>query len=133
MKSTILLLLTFILTNNVNPPIRVGDVNKEPVNRFPIFLIYVYQHIVSPNQPDVCNFSPSCSHYGMQAIKKYGPIKGAIMIGDRLVRCNPNAWKFENIYYKRVYIKTRGWKLYDPPDSNIISNIIIKRVMPDYE
>ena len=39
--------------------------------------------------PNTCRFYPSCSHYGYQAIYKFGAIKGGIMAVWRLLRCNP--------------------------------------------
>lgn len=36
-----------------------------------------------------CRFTPTCSDYSIQAIKKYGPIKGAIKSAWRIIRCNP--------------------------------------------
>jgi len=53
-------------------------------------LIRLYQKIVSPALPsNTCRFYPSCSHYGYQAIYKYGAIKGTAMAVHRVVRCNP--------------------------------------------
>jgi putative membrane protein insertion efficiency factor len=53
-------------------------------------LIRLYQKIVSPALPEgTCRFYPSCSHYGYQAIYKYGAIKGSLMAGWRVLRCNP--------------------------------------------
>lgn len=53
-------------------------------------LIRLYQKIVSPALPsNTCRFYPSCSHYGYQAIYKYGVIKGAWMASRRVLRCNP--------------------------------------------
>jgi len=53
-------------------------------------LIKAYQLIVSPLLPaDTCRFYPSCSHYGYQAIYKYGAIKGGWMAVKRVLRCNP--------------------------------------------
>ncbi len=77
--------------------------------------IEVYQFVLSEQQPDVCNFTPSCSHYAYQAMKKQGPVKGSLMTIDRLQRCNPWAWNYVNKYYKVKYAKRRGYKLYDPP------------------
>lgn len=52
--------------------------------------IRLYQMVVSPAlPPDTCRFYPSCSHYGYQAIYKYGAIKGSGMAIWRLLRCNP--------------------------------------------
>ena len=53
-------------------------------------LIRVYQKTISPAlPPDTCRFYPSCSHYGYQAIYKYGAIKGSWMAAWRVLRCNP--------------------------------------------
>ena len=53
-------------------------------------LIRLYQRLVSPSLPvDTCRFYPSCSHYGYQAIYKYGALKGGWMAVKRVVRCNP--------------------------------------------
>jgi len=53
-------------------------------------LIRGYQAVISPTLPaDTCRFYPSCSHYGYQAIYKYGAIKGGAMTVWRLLRCNP--------------------------------------------
>lgn len=53
-------------------------------------LIRVYQKTISPALPhDTCRFYPSCSHYGYQAIYKYGAIKGSWMAAWRVLRCNP--------------------------------------------
>jgi len=53
-------------------------------------LIRGYQKLISPGLPqDTCRFYPSCSHYGYQAIYKYGAIKGSYMAAWRVLRCNP--------------------------------------------
>ncbi|MBN1371618.1 MAG: membrane protein insertion efficiency factor YidD [Anaerolineaceae bacterium] len=53
-------------------------------------LIRGYQKFISPGlPPDTCRFYPSCSHYGYQAIYKYGAIKGSFMAAWRVLRCNP--------------------------------------------
>lgn len=59
--------------------------------RFPVLvLIRAYQKLISPAfPPNTCRFYPSCSHYGYQAIYKYGVIKGSIMSIWRILRCNP--------------------------------------------
>lgn len=53
-------------------------------------LIRGYQMTLSRTlPPDTCRFYPSCSHYGYQAVYKYGAIKGSIMAIWRVLRCNP--------------------------------------------
>lgn len=59
--------------------------------RIPLLaLIRLYQKTISPGLPaGTCRFYPSCSHYGYQAIYKYGAIKGSLMASWRILRCNP--------------------------------------------
>jgi putative membrane protein insertion efficiency factor len=53
-------------------------------------LIRAYQKVVSPALPEgTCRFYPSCSHYGYQAVYKYGIFKGSWMATWRVLRCNP--------------------------------------------
>jgi putative membrane protein insertion efficiency factor len=55
-----------------------------------LMLIRGYQKVISPAiAGNTCRFYPSCSHYGYQAIYKYGAIKGSVMAIWRLLRCNP--------------------------------------------
>lgn len=53
-------------------------------------LIRLYQKTLSKTLPaNTCRFYPSCSHYGYQAIYKYGVIKGGWLATWRVLRCNP--------------------------------------------
>jgi len=53
-------------------------------------LIRLYQATFSRAlPPDTCRFYPTCSHYGYQAIYKYGALKGGLMAIWRVLRCNP--------------------------------------------
>jgi putative membrane protein insertion efficiency factor len=54
-----------------------------------IFVIRVYQKLVSPLLPPACRFYPSCSEYACQALAKYGAMKGLWLAGKRLLRCHP--------------------------------------------
>ncbi|MCR5047121.1 MAG: membrane protein insertion efficiency factor YidD [Treponema sp.] len=51
--------------------------------------IRFYQASISPLIGPCCRYYPSCSHYAIQAIEKYGPGKGLIMSTARILRCNP--------------------------------------------
>ncbi len=51
-------------------------------------LIALYHSRVSPLTAGRCGFSPSCSTYGLEAVRRLGPAAGAVAIGDRLIRCN---------------------------------------------
>ncbi|MEA3327890.1 MAG: membrane protein insertion efficiency factor YidD [Chloroflexota bacterium] len=53
-------------------------------------VIRLYQLVFSPALPsDTCRFYPTCSHYGYQAIYKYGALQGSWMALKRILRCNP--------------------------------------------
>lgn len=52
-------------------------------------LIRFYQLTFSRLMPPSCRFTPSCSHYGYEAIEKYGFFKGGWMAVKRVARCNP--------------------------------------------
>ena len=51
--------------------------------------IRLYQRTLSVALPPSCRFVPSCSQYGYEAIEKYGVVKGSLMAGWRILRCNP--------------------------------------------
>jgi len=52
-------------------------------------LIKLYQIFLSPLMGRSCRFTPTCSVYGVEAIKKHGPIKGLWLTIVRVIRCNP--------------------------------------------
>lgn len=52
-------------------------------------LIRLYQKTLSMVLPSVCRFQPTCSHYGVEAIKKYGFVRGSWLAAKRIGRCNP--------------------------------------------
>ena len=54
-----------------------------------IFLIKVWQRTFSQVLPPSCRFTPSCSHYGVEAIQKYGALKGGWLTLKRIGRCHP--------------------------------------------
>lgn len=54
-----------------------------------IFTINIYRKYISPMKPPSCRFYPTCSQYAIQAIEKYGAIKGSFMAFKRILRCHP--------------------------------------------
>ncbi len=54
-----------------------------------IFLIKMYQKYVSPMKRTKCPYIPTCSQYGLEAIEKYGALKGSLLAAWRILRCNP--------------------------------------------
>lgn len=54
-----------------------------------IAIIGVYRTVVSPVLPPTCRFHPSCSAYGLEAVRTHRAVKGGILTAWRIVRCNP--------------------------------------------
>ncbi|HXN06943.1 MAG TPA: membrane protein insertion efficiency factor YidD [Nitrospiria bacterium] len=54
-----------------------------------VFLIKFYQKVLSPFLPPSCRFHPSCSQYQLEAISRYGILKGLFLGIHRLLRCHP--------------------------------------------
>ncbi len=54
-----------------------------------ILPIRFYQKFISPLTPPTCRFTPTCSHYAVEAIRKHGPFKGLALAVWRILRCNP--------------------------------------------
>lgn len=52
-------------------------------------LIYFYKKCISPLLPDVCMYYPSCSSYMLEAIRKFGVLRGIAMGARRIWRCSP--------------------------------------------
>lgn len=48
-----------------------------------------YQRAVSPLLPRRCRYHPTCSAYAVEAIGRYGALRGTVLAGWRLLRCNP--------------------------------------------
>lgn len=69
------------------------------MKRFLLFLIRFYRRSISPYRPPCCRFIPTCSQYALEAIEKYGAVKGGWLAFKRIMRCHP--------FYK-------GGKIYDP-------------------
>ena len=54
-----------------------------------ILLIRIYKEVISPMLTARCRYSPTCSEYGIQAVKKYGPFKGGWLTLKRIGSCHP--------------------------------------------
>ncbi|MGG7165688.1 membrane protein insertion efficiency factor YidD [Clostridium ihumii] len=59
------------------------------IKNFLIYLINLYRKYISPLKAPCCRFVPTCSQYAIEAIEKYGAIKGGYMAMKRILRCNP--------------------------------------------
>jgi putative membrane protein insertion efficiency factor len=56
---------------------------------FLVGLIRAYQILLSPRIGQVCRYYPSCSHYGLEAVKIHGAGKGSLLAAWRVLRCHP--------------------------------------------
>jgi putative membrane protein insertion efficiency factor len=59
------------------------------VRRIAVLPIRAYQLLISPMLGERCKYYPSCSEYAAQAIQRYGILRGLVLAGWRLLRCNP--------------------------------------------
>jgi putative membrane protein insertion efficiency factor len=59
------------------------------VRRVAIAPIRLYQRLISPAIPSRCKYYPSCSEYAVQAVRRYGILRGVVLAAWRLLRCNP--------------------------------------------
>jgi uncharacterized protein len=51
--------------------------------------VIAYRRLLSPLLPRRCKYEPSCSAYAVQAVREYGILRGLVLAGWRLLRCNP--------------------------------------------
>ncbi len=54
-----------------------------------IFLIILYQRLISPYTPSTCRFMPTCSEYAKEALEEHGFLKGFILSVKRISKCHP--------------------------------------------
>ncbi|MFO1444262.1 membrane protein insertion efficiency factor YidD [Bacillus sp. Bva_UNVM-123] len=54
-----------------------------------IGIIRFYQVVISPLKPPTCRFYPTCSHYGLESVKRFGAIKGGWLAMKRILKCHP--------------------------------------------
>ncbi len=59
------------------------------LRRVAILPIRIYQRVLSPAFGERCRYYPSCSEYAVQSIQRFGILRGLVLAGWRLLRCNP--------------------------------------------
>ena len=52
-------------------------------------IIYIYQNLISSLIPARCRYTPTCSQYSKESIKKHGPFKGIVLTFKRIIKCHP--------------------------------------------
>jgi uncharacterized protein len=59
------------------------------IKKILLSIIRFYQIAISPLTPPSCRFYPTCSHYGLEAIQRFGPLKGSFLTIKRILKCHP--------------------------------------------
>ena len=54
-----------------------------------LLLIWIYKYAISPYLSNSCRYTPTCSTYAIEALKKHGLVKGGFLATWRILRCNP--------------------------------------------
>lgn len=80
------------------------------MKRLLLSLIRAYQRVLSPRLPRMCRFTPSCSHYGYEAIDDHGVLLGLLLTSFRIVRCNPFCRGGHDPVPKRLWGTGSGWR-----------------------
>ncbi len=62
-----------------------------PIQRVTLYLLRAYKWAISPMFPPACRYVPTCSEYAMEAVERYGALRGGLMSLARLLRCHPFA------------------------------------------
>lgn len=70
--------------------------------------IRLYQTVISPLLPRSCKYEPTCSHYAVDAVRTEGVLRGLVLAGWRILRCNP--WShggYDPVSAQRVFRSRR--------------------------
>lgn len=68
---------------------KIKDILKRVLSFPLVILVRFYQICISPLKPPTCRFTPTCSAYAIEALKKYGPVKGLYLAIKRILKCHP--------------------------------------------
>ena len=80
--------------------------------------LHAWRAVISPNLAPRCKYYPSCSAYGVQAVRELGVIRGSIVAAWRVLRCNPfSHGGFDELADRRLF---RG-HAHPPPDPKAVS------------
>ena len=92
------------------PPDGPGDAIDNSGPSASSYLLRFYQKYISDLRIGRCQFDPSCSQFGVEAIEEYGILEGSCLTADRLIRCNQHADEF--------HAEVPDGRLSDPPDGS---------------
>ena len=92
----------------------VIESDPSPFSLLALGAITFYRSFISPTQGPRCEFYPSCSAFGLQAVKEHGAVLGVMMTTDRLTRCNLLKGPGPDYY------PLPNGKLFDPVSRNLL-------------
>jgi hypothetical protein len=73
-----------------------------------LWMLRSYKRWISPAFPPSCRYVPTCSEYALEAVERYGPLRGLAMAAGRLLRCHPLAAGGLDAVVKRGAGASRG-------------------------
>lgn len=65
------------------------EADRFHVKRLVLAPVLAYQRWISPSRPRRCRYEPTCSAYAVEAVERFGAVRGLVLAGYRLIRCNP--------------------------------------------
>lgn len=68
---------------------QIADILRSILTSILLLPIYFYRACISPFTPPSCRFTPTCSQYAIEALRKHGPFKGLWLAVRRILRCHP--------------------------------------------
>ena len=80
-----------------------------PLRLLLVWSIRGYQKVISPGLPRSCKYYPSCSQYAIDALTQYGVLRGIVLAGWRLLRCNPLSYGgYDPVERQTVFAPRQG-------------------------
>jgi putative membrane protein insertion efficiency factor len=90
-------------------PRRAAGVLRRAPRAIVLAPVVAYQKLISPAIPRRCKYEPTCSRYAVEAVRRYGILRGLALAGWRLLRCNPWSYGgYDPVEAQRVFSTRPG-------------------------
>ncbi len=94
-------------TASLPSPESAGHPGARLVRAVAVAPILLYQKVISPALPRRCKYEPTCSRYGVEAIRSFGVARGIVLAVWRVLRCNPWSYGgYDPVEAQRVFSRT---------------------------
>jgi uncharacterized protein len=70
--------------------------------------LWLYRRVISPALPARCKYHPTCSRYAVEAVRHYGVLRGLVLAGWRVLRCNPWSHGGVDLVEDQTLFRTRA-------------------------